>query len=266
MRLTYPNTAGDTLVADVSVGSGKSKICVVVCHGFTAHRGRHFLPSFHAFFEHAGYSVCSFDFSGNGESDGLFWKSTFPMQCQDLSSTLDALEKQYGFTQFILVGHSMGGAVASYVAATDARIVACISVSSPVVVRHVAWHLFGQRLGVGMLRALDSKDRITYLATKLPKALHQMWRMPRSAEWFFAWDELRPQDTFSCITCPYLSVFGTADRLVPPTEQTLWKEYIPHAELHTVEGANHDYKRLEWRSALFGAVCAFLCTHPSLLP
>lgn len=72
----------------------------------------------------AGIASFLFDFTGHGQSDGLFEQSTQDQQFDDLISALDFLDEQtYVQTRFIGVnGSSTGGTVAIRAAAEDQRI------------------------------------------------------------------------------------------------------------------------------------------------
>ncbi|MCX6344002.1 MAG: alpha/beta fold hydrolase [Armatimonadetes bacterium] len=71
-----------------------------------------------------GIASFLFDFTGHGESDGLFHQSTKDQQFDDLISAIDYLDIQtFVKTRFVGVnGSSTGGAVAIRAAAEDARI------------------------------------------------------------------------------------------------------------------------------------------------
>lgn len=72
----------------------------------------------------AGIGSFLFDFTGHGQSDGLFGQSTMDQQFDDLISALDFLDSQtYVQTRFIGVhGSSTGGTTAIHAASEDARI------------------------------------------------------------------------------------------------------------------------------------------------
>lgn len=76
----------------------------------------------------AGIASFLFDFTGHGQSDGLFEQSTMDQQFDDLVSALDFLDAQtYMQTRFLGVnGSSTGGATAIRVASEDTRIQAMV--------------------------------------------------------------------------------------------------------------------------------------------
>lgn len=76
----------------------------------------------------AGIASFLFDFTGNGESDGLPEQSTQDQQFDDLTSAIDFITSQPFFqTRFVGVnGSSTGGTVAIRAASEDERIVAMV--------------------------------------------------------------------------------------------------------------------------------------------
>ena len=88
---------------------------VLMFHGFTGSQpGPHFI--FHKLskrLESINISSLRFDFLGSGESDGEFEDMTFLKEVEDAESILD-FSIRLGYKNIVLLGLSMGGAVASY--------------------------------------------------------------------------------------------------------------------------------------------------------
>ncbi|PID20840.1 alpha/beta hydrolase [Sporosarcina sp. P3] len=95
-------------------------------HGFVGSKvGEHRLFVKAArYFTERGYGVFRFDFSGCGESDGDYAEVTLTNQLNEVRDVVTYLGSVRGIDQrrITLVGHSMGGAVASLTAASDTRI------------------------------------------------------------------------------------------------------------------------------------------------
>ncbi|PID18441.1 alpha/beta hydrolase [Sporosarcina sp. P35] len=95
-------------------------------HGFVGSKvGEHRLFVKAArYFTERGYGVFRFDFSGCGESDGDYSDVTLSNQLKEVRDVVDYLSAIKGIDKhrITLVGHSLGGAVASLTAAADHRI------------------------------------------------------------------------------------------------------------------------------------------------
>ena len=99
---------------------------IVLLHGFVGSKvGEHrlFVKAARKFTEE-GYAVFRFDFSGCGESDGDYADVTVTKQLCEVQAVLDYISalKEVDTTNIILIGHSLGGAVASLTASVDKRI------------------------------------------------------------------------------------------------------------------------------------------------
>lgn len=99
---------------------------IILLHGFVGSKvGEHRLFVKAArYFTEKGYGVFRFDFSGCGESDGDYGDVTVTKQLSEVQAVLDhvATLKRVDANNIILIGHSLGGAVASLTAASDSRI------------------------------------------------------------------------------------------------------------------------------------------------
>jgi pimeloyl-ACP methyl ester carboxylesterase len=99
---------------------------IIICHGFIGSKtgvNRLFVKAARQFCEQ-NFAVIRFDYRGAGESTGSYGENTFPSfveQTQsviDYAETLDFVDKR----KIILLGHSLGGAVAVLTASRDARV------------------------------------------------------------------------------------------------------------------------------------------------
>ncbi|PIC57404.1 alpha/beta hydrolase [Sporosarcina sp. P12(2017)] len=99
---------------------------LIFIHGFVGSKvGEHRLFVKAArYFTERGYGVFRFDFSGCGESDGDYAGVTVTNQLKEVQDVVAYLCSIRGIDQrrITMVGHSMGGAIASLTAASDTRI------------------------------------------------------------------------------------------------------------------------------------------------
>jgi len=108
----------------------KPSPAVLMLHGFTGNRMEsHFLfVKMARRLAAAGYTAMRFDFRGSGESQGNFWEMTVPGEIDDARAALAWLRQHPAVDpeRVILLGLSMGGAVAASVAGEDSDIVGLI--------------------------------------------------------------------------------------------------------------------------------------------
>jgi len=99
---------------------------IVLLHGFVGSKvGEHRLFVKAArYYTEKGYAVFRFDFSGCGESDGDYADVTVTKQLSEVQTVLNyvSMLPEIDANNIMLIGHSLGGAVASLTAAKDRRI------------------------------------------------------------------------------------------------------------------------------------------------
>ena len=107
------------------------KAVLVVVHGLAEHCGRYlnivneFVP--------AGYLVCGMDNRGHGHSDGRrSYINRFSEYVGDLNAYVDIVKNQYPDTKLFMVGHSLGGTIATAYAEKYQAKLAGLILSAPV--------------------------------------------------------------------------------------------------------------------------------------
>ena len=92
--------------------------CVVACHGMGACKDSDKYLLLGREFPEAGLALARFDFRGSGESGGLYRNATVASRMADLEAVLDHLAEHEALDgRFGLLGSSLGGFVALWVAA-----------------------------------------------------------------------------------------------------------------------------------------------------
>jgi putative redox protein len=91
-----------------------------------------------------GIAVLRFDFTGLGESEGVFADTSFSTMVSDVHAAFDHLAEHYAAPQLI-IGHSLGGAAALYAASEIKYVKAVATIGTPFQPEHVR-HLFKQHL------------------------------------------------------------------------------------------------------------------------
>mgnify|MGYP000847297166 FL=1 len=115
--VTIPGTRGDiyaTVQLPGKLARGEELPLVVLCHGFTGSRSGdgHFAP-LAADLAAQGIATVRLDFPGCGNSIEPFTAYTLSNMTDDVESAITYMQQTYGTDRTALVGHSMGGRLAS---------------------------------------------------------------------------------------------------------------------------------------------------------
>ncbi len=91
---------------------GEPKAVLLVAHGLAEHSGRYL--NLVNYFVPRGYTVCSFDYQGHGKSEGLRgYVEQFSYYLDDFKSFFDMVRGMYPDAKIFIIGHSMGGTIAT---------------------------------------------------------------------------------------------------------------------------------------------------------
>jgi len=103
---------------------------LLVIHGLAEHSGRY--TNLVDYFVPKEYAVCGLDHRGHGKSEGLrgFVKK-FSDYVDDLKIFVDIVRGEQGDTKIFLVGHSVGGTIATAYAVNHQRELAGLILSAP---------------------------------------------------------------------------------------------------------------------------------------
>ena len=88
------------------------KAILLVVHGWAEHSGRYI--NLVNYFVPKGYAICALDHRGHGKSEGLRgYVERFSDYLDDLKTFFDIVRSEHGDAKIFLVGHSMGGTIAT---------------------------------------------------------------------------------------------------------------------------------------------------------
>lgn len=112
-----PGTRGNipaTIQLPAKSARGEELPLVVLCHGFTGNRqgDGHFAPLAEDLAAH-GIATVRLDFAGCGDSTEPYANYTLANMAADVDSVIGYMQATYGTGKTALVGHSMGGRLAS---------------------------------------------------------------------------------------------------------------------------------------------------------
>ena len=91
---------------------GDARAVLLVVHGWAEHSGRY--TNLVDYFVPKGYAICALDHRGHGRSEGpRGYVDRFSDYLLDLKTFFDLVRSQHSDTKIFMVGHSMGGTVAT---------------------------------------------------------------------------------------------------------------------------------------------------------
>jgi len=106
--------------------------CVIACHGLGASKDSDKYLMLGRVFPEAGLALARFDFRGSGESGGLYRDATIASRIADLESVLGHLARDPALDgRFGLLGSSLGGFVALWVASRHRRVMPVVTWNAP---------------------------------------------------------------------------------------------------------------------------------------
>jgi uncharacterized protein len=209
---------------------------IIICHGFVGSRigvNRLFVKTSEEISGHEAI-VVRFDYYGCGESEGNYGESCFEDFLDqtkiviDFSLILDKVNKD----ELLLIGHSLGGAVALLTAAQDQR-----------VKKLVLWSAVGNPYRditkiVGRERFNPESDEIDFLGYSFKK------------KFFQSLAEFHPLQEIDKFNGDVLVVHGTADEEIKVDYCFLYyyafrSRIVGTCEKQVILGANHTYSSLD---------------------
>jgi pimeloyl-ACP methyl ester carboxylesterase len=202
-------------------------------------------------------TVYTLDLPGHGRSSGKS-RDTIEEYAADVAAFLDAV----GIKRAVLVGHSMGGAIALTMALDfPERVAGLVLVATGARLRVVPAIL--KQIPIDFEAALDATTRYAW-GPGVSSELVELGRESlREAGADVLLNDLRACDRFDVmerlgeIDAPTLVVSGSADRLAPVKYARHLAERIAGAQIAVLEGAGH-MVMLERRAKVADAVARFL--------
>jgi alpha/beta superfamily hydrolase len=216
---------------------------IIMCHGFTGHKAethRLFVEAAREFARH-GLAVLRFDFRGSGDSGGEFREMTVSREIEDAQAALEYLSSRPEADpgRLGVLGLSLGGCVAACLAGRDGRI------------RSLA-------LWAAVAHPERTRDRLAPQFGGGDVLDMQGWGLGRAFIDDIA--HVRPLQEVQRYQGPSLVVHGTADESVAPSDASDYRLALgERCELHMMQGADHVFSSLEFKSRAIALSREFLC-------
>jgi len=221
---------------------------VIVSHCFTCTKQTLTTARLGRGLAQAGYAVLRFDFTGLGESEGVFASTHFRSMVKDIECAADWLAAHYQPAK-VLIGHSMGG-TASLAAACDrgaslAQVEKIVTLASPAVPEHVLHH-FGS--------AMDKLQRGEAAEIKVAGQAYAV--KPAFVEDVNSYDMTAQMRDCNI---PVMAVQAGEDELIDPRDAQQILEYGNAASrLYQIDGADHLFSNRNHAEQLLTAILKWL--------
>lgn len=187
-----------------------------------------------------------FDFSGSGESEGLFSDMTFTGELKEAHAMLDfTLKLDWADNHGIgVLGFSMGGAIAAQMTKNRSEQVGKLCLLSP----------------AGNMR---EKARLYFSeCVRLENGNVDLDGLELGRDFLEDLEALNLYEDLESFNNPVLILHGTEDEAVPVYFGKKYCDYYTKAAFHEIVGANHTFSKLEWRNELVDHLVEFFKGRP----
>ncbi len=252
--------------------AGHPKARLLVVHGWAEHSGRY--TNLVNYFVAKDYAVCGLDHRGHGRSEGLRgYVERFSDYVTDLKTFSDIVRGGHGDTKIFLVGHSMGGAIATAYTIRYQRELAGLLLSgaalklpsgqSPaLIVAARMLSLLLPKMGITVLdaSAISQDKAVVDAYVNDPLVYRGKIRARFGGEMLKTLQELPRQ--MPKINLPILIMHGTADRLSDPQGSQMLYERVGSSDktLKLYEGFYHEIFNEPGHKQVLGDMETWLAT------
>jgi len=144
-KIEFKNSNNYMLSARLDLPESKEpKAYAIFAHCFTCNKNLKAVRNISDALTSKGFAVLRFDFTGLGQSEGEFGDTTFSSNINDLVDVASFLKENYQAPK-LLIGHSLGGAAATFASKKIDSIKATVTIGAPSSPDHVK-HLFQSSL------------------------------------------------------------------------------------------------------------------------
>lgn len=133
---TFPGATGTALAGRLDLPEGAPLATALFAHCFTCTKDSHAARRISERLTRAGLAVLRFDFTGLGDSEGDFGRTTFGSNVGDIVAAAEALGAR-GMAPALLIGHSLGGAAVLKARRQIASAKAVVTLAAPFAPNHV---------------------------------------------------------------------------------------------------------------------------------
>lgn len=241
-NIEIPGTRGNipaTIQLPAKSARGEELPLVVLCHGFTGNRqgDGHFAPLAEDLAAH-GIATVRLDFAGCGDSTEPYANYTLANMAADVDSVIGYMQATYGTGKTALVGHSMGGRLASLYPQLGQYTVTALALWSPA---------NGTGLQGLEFLSIDNFAAVEELAARADaEGSVAAWGVELSAAYIDGMRDSDPNAALQESGLPVLLTYSGNERILSDTTQTETKaavESLPNGQvvLDPFVNGDHNY-------------------------
>lgn len=241
-NIEIPGTRGNipaTIQLPAKSARGEELPLVVLCHGFTGNRqgDGHFAPLAEDLAAH-GIATARLDFAGCGDSTEPYANYTLANMAADVDSVIGYMQATYGTGKTALVGHSMGGRLASLYPQLGQYPVTALALWSPA---------NGTGLQGLEFLSIDNFAAVEEMAARADaEGSVAAWGVELSAAYIDGMRDSDPNVTLQESGLPVLLTYSGNERILSDTTQTETKaavESLPDGQvvLDPFVNGDHNY-------------------------
>lgn len=241
-NIEIPGTRGNipaTIQLPAKSARGEELPLVVLCHGFTGNRqgDGHFAPLAEDLAAN-GIATVRLDFAGCGDSTEPYANYTLANMAADVDSVIGYMQATYGTGKTALVGHSMGGRLASLYPQLGQYPVTALALWSPA---------NGTGLQGLEFLSIDNFAAVEEMAARADaEGSVAAWGMELSAAYIDGMRDSDPNVTLQESGLPVLLTYSGNERILSDTTQTETKaavESLPDGQvvLDPFVNGDHNY-------------------------
>jgi putative redox protein len=233
-QIHFNNQWGEKLAGTLHIPKTSEGRGVVLGHCFTCSRHTGILRQLADDLSREGFISLRFDFSGNGQSDGVFAESTYSKQISEMQTAVEFLAAR-GADWIGVAGHSMGGLISFLTGIRTDSIKAVCALAS-------------RLTGIRVTHFLSREQRRSLKRTGEVFFNSRGRSLKLTGAFFADADNFNPTDHLKTFHKPLLVVHGDMDEIIPVEEAYKVRDLSSkRVDLEIVPNADHMFSREEDR-------------------
>ncbi|GMH45363.1 hypothetical protein BSKO_13320 [Bryopsis sp. KO-2023] len=248
-RVQFKNKFNETLVG-VFVDAGSDNV-VILCHGYSSSKDSFHFPAIANELAKKSISSLRFDFSGNGDSAGVFDFGNYAKEVGEIRGAVMLVRDQLRKTVHGLVGHSKGGNdVLLYSSAFD-DVPYVVNIAGRFDMKQGLTERFGQDI----FAKLEKHNQVEMPGVNSAGASFKWLLTKRSMEERVNTDMKLAAERIK--VSEVLTIHGTEDRVIPFEDAKRFAEFIRPHMLAPIEKADHNFTNTAASQAMIQKLTAF---------